>query len=309
MKKKLILLVSIPISLVILFFMLMHFGHEDVTRRPFVSKAQSSNNWNDVFKNPKEITLKTFKTGELDVQYSGLLNLKHDKAKKIQDKTVRIPVFAHVLKHNKFGSYLIDTGLDSNTQKKPNGNITGLLLPLYGNTGYQKKEQNIASILKDLKISLKGVFLSHLHGDHSSGALDLPSSISYYIGKGEVYLNYKYLYYCDFFKKDSKVFELDFTHIKKMPIVGKSIDFFGDGSLWAIYAPGHTDAFVAYLINGIEGPVLVLSDSCSLKKGFDMAIGPGSFSSNIAEGQKTLNKFITFKKKYPKVRLLYGHDK
>jgi hypothetical protein len=52
------------------------------------------------------------------------------------------------------------------------------------------------------------------------------------------------------FSGKSKLLSIDFSAAPTMAPLGPCVDLFGDGSFWAISAPGHTDDDIAYLING-----------------------------------------------------------
>ena len=312
LKKKIIISLTVFISIIILlgvsFFLFFTLSQVDVTRVPFPLKTNSAKTWEDVFNNPKSIIVETYTTGKLDVQYSGLINLKHKKAAQIKDRNLQIPVFAWLVRHKKFGDYLVDTGLDASYHTKPYGSMKGLLVPMFLGKATQEKGNDIASVLRNRNINLKGVFLTHLHFDHMAGIIDLPRNIQYVIGKGEILQNRTYLFYGDHFKNIDKVYEIDFTNTPKMSPLSHSVDIFGDGSLWAISAPGHTNAFTAYLVNSKDGPVLILSDSCSMKISLEKGIGPGTFSSDIEHGQKMLDAFIAFKRQFPKLKIKLGHE-
>jgi hypothetical protein len=62
------------------------------------------------------------------------------------------------------------------------------------------------------------------------------------------------------FSGKSKFSSIDFSLAPVMAPLGRSVDLFGDGSLWAISVPGHTDDDVAYLINSAT-PVLLTGDA------------------------------------------------
>ena len=62
---------------------------------------------------------------------------------------------------------MIDTGLDSTFQK--DGNIKGLLARNYIKASKQAKGQNIAAQLKRENKKIEGIYLTHLHGDHTAG--------------------------------------------------------------------------------------------------------------------------------------------
>jgi glyoxylase-like metal-dependent hydrolase (beta-lactamase superfamily II) len=101
--------------------------------------------------------------------------------------------------------------------------------------------------------------------------------------------------------------EIDFTEGIDLPPLGKAVDIFGDGSLWAISSSGHSAGHVIYLINGIERQVLFTGDACNDHFQFETGIGPGTHSSDLEGAQEVLEQIILFKERYPEVTLVYGH--
>ena len=102
--------------------------------------------------------------------------------------------------------------------------------------------------------------------------------------------------------------EIHFTTGIDLPPLGKAVDLFGDGSLWAISSSGHSAGHVILLINGIDDQVLFTGDACNDHYQFETGIGPGSYSSDLEGGQEVLERIILFKERYPEVKLAYGHD-
>jgi hypothetical protein len=63
-----------------------------------------------------------------------------------------------------------------------------------------------------------------------------------------------------------------------LPPFVKSVDIFGDGSLWAISSSGYSKGHGLYFINGMEDKILVTGDACNTEYQFDNGIGPGYLS-------------------------------
>ncbi|AOP36336.1 hypothetical protein A0128_20165 [Leptospira tipperaryensis] len=57
-----------------------------------------------------------------------------------------------------------------------------------------------------------------------------------------------------------------------MPILGKSYDLFGDGSVWILSAHRHTEGEIAVLLNTTSGAFLFTFDSSHLRAGFENEI-------------------------------------
>jgi N-acyl homoserine lactone hydrolase len=279
-------------------------------REKFGLPNQVKKSWDEILANPKDITLETIETGKLTFLKKFMLNLTHEKAINIKDEELSVPVYCHLIQHNVFGHYLVDTGLDHSFQNDVYGNIQGtrkeILWPL---KSYQKKGQDIASQLSIKDIYLKGVFLTHLHIDHAAGIQELSKDLPIVVGKEEPYYSFGKNLYQDHFKGVVRIYEIDITTVNNILPLGPCADIFGDGSFWAISTPGHTKGHLSYLVNGKEQVFLITGDACDLKQGFELCIGPGLGSFNIDLAQKSLEQLFIFAKNYPKIQIVCGHEK
>lgn len=61
--------------------------------------------WQSVFKKPAPIEIETLRTGTIISKVSGILNLTNKNAIKLKDITVKLPVLAHILHHEKYGYF------------------------------------------------------------------------------------------------------------------------------------------------------------------------------------------------------------
>lgn len=283
-------------------------------KEKFRIKKSNFNDWNEVFKNPGHIAVKSFVTGHVILNKRGTLNPDHPNAGEIKDELLKVPILAHWIHHSVYGDYLVDAGLDSSYYEDPFGKMKGIFaglfksLKLFGDAYIQKRNQDILYHIQKNSVNLKGVFLSHLHSDHIAGIRDLPKDIFYVVGMGEEYIDYKPFFYGDYFKGIEVLYEIDFCEAPKMPVLGPCADVFGDSSFWAIPTPGHTRGHISFLINGKKGSVLLATDACFIKLGFEKGIGPRDYTDDILMAQSSLNNLVKFKKFYPHVKILCGHE-
>ena len=283
-------------------------------RETFQVKKSDFKNWDEVFKNPRPITVKSFITGYVMINKRGALNPDHPKAGNIENELLKVPVLSHWIHHDKFGDYLVDAGLDKSYSLDPSGKMKGIFAFLFKRLNinleeyFQEKNQNIAYHVENNSLKLNGVFLSHLHSDHIAGVRELPKNIPYIIGKGEEFIEYKPFFYGDYFSGIKNLYEMDFSKGVKMPILGLCIDIFGDGSLWALQTPGHTKGHVSFLINSFDGPILLAADACFIKLGFEKEIGSSDYTDDILMAQSSLNNLVEFKKVYMRVKVICGHE-
>ena len=283
-------------------------------RKAFNFEKHDLKKWDEVFNNPQQITVKSFITGYVILNKRGALNPDHPKAGIIDDKLLEVPVLAHWIHHEKLGDYLIDTGLDNSYYTDPHGNMKGLLAKLFIKAKIfvdeykQAKNQNISHYIEENGIKLNGVFFTHLHCDHIAGTRELPKNIQYVVSKGEKYHDYKPLFYGDYLKGVETLYEIDFKDAEDMPILGKCVDIFGDGSLWAVSTPGHTKGHISFLINAKKGPILIAGDVCFIKSSFENGIGPSSYTEDVKINQESFDKILEFKKFHPQIEVICGHE-
>lgn len=278
-------------------------------RAPYALPSPAFENWQEVLAHPVNIRADVLKTGTLEISNHFFLNLKHPNARGIEKQKLRVPVYCYLIRHETFGAYLVDTGLDAAFQNNTHGSIRGPLKKLFWPLdSYQKPGQDIGSHLKKKKVSVKGVFITHLHADHIAGIRHLPKDIPFVVGKGEPVYSCGPLFSNDHLEGVETLHEIDFDRCKSYPPLGPCADIFGDGSFWGIHTPGHRKGHVSYFVNGKDAAILITGDACDIKKGFDHAVGPGFGSYNSRQAQETLERMIAFSKISPKIKVYFGHE-
>jgi len=277
-------------------------------RRSFSAPEASYHSWDEILSHPQPITIRTYSTGMMETTRSGIMNLEHEQAQDIRDEAIKIPVNVGIIQHQGFGAYLIDAGLDKSYVYNRHGTIRGLMVEGYLGKGSQEPGADIASVLKQESIPLQGVFLTHLHMDHTAGIVDLPRDIPYVAGENEPYAGFRFFMHSGHLTGIDALYEIDFDDGIDLPPLGKAVDVFGDGSLWAISSRGHSPGHVIFFVNGIDEQVLYTGDACNDHYQFETGIGPGTYSSDLEGGQEVLERIILFKERYPLVKLVYGHD-
>ena len=255
------------------------------------------------------IEVKQIHTGDLKVPLSNALNIEYPTCIGLEDKAVEVPIFAYLVHHEKYGNFLIDTGCDASFVNNPYGSIKGILVSKFVPKTTLKSENAIEEQLAEVKQSIKGVFFTHLHPDHTAGLKGLPDNLIYVAGMGEESVSYKFLLEIDHFKREDIINLLDFNSEKAfIHPIGTTIDIFGDKSLLAISTPGHTKGHVSYLVNTEKNPILIAGDACILNKSLETGAGPGTSSADTKLAQETFDKINDFIKKNPLVKVWPGHD-
>ena len=307
-KSKRILLAITVILISTSIFAIVVWQPSMIRRVSYPAPEPTYHGWEEILSNPQPITISTYATGIMETSRAAIMNLEHEEAEGIEDEVLEIPVNVGIIQHREFGTYLIDAGLDKSYVHSQHGTVTGLMVESYLGKGSQEPNTHIAAILDQESIQPKGVFLTHLHQDHTAGIVDLPKDIPYVAGKNEQYVNYRFFMQSDHLAGINELQKIDFTGAIDLPPLGKGVDVFGDGSLWAISSSGHSAGHMIFLINGIDEQILFTGDACNDHYQFETGIGPGYYSSDLEGGQEALERIILFKERHPEVKLVYGHD-
>lgn len=279
-----------------------------IRRVPFYAPQASYQNWDVILQNPQPATLDVYTTGINATNLSGIVNLEHENARGLADDVIRIPVLVGVVQHDLFGAHLIDAGLDASYADNPHGNIKGFIVDSFLAEGSQEPGQNIAAVLDREDIQIQTVWLTHLHPDHTAGIVDLPTDIPYVAGKGERYVNFRFIIQTEHLAGIDQLYEIDLSEGVDLPPFGKGVDLFGDGSFWAIDSSGHSKGHILFFINGIEEQILFTGDAINIGLQYEKSIGSGTYSSNLERSQEVVEQIIVFKELHPEVTLVFGHD-
>jgi glyoxylase-like metal-dependent hydrolase (beta-lactamase superfamily II) len=287
------------------------------TQRSALGTARPSAELVKLLDAPGPIELETVNSSDWSVNRSGLINLDHPTAKRagLEEGDEPIQIFFHVLRHPTRGTFLVDTGVETALRDAPEKSVVdpGGLVATVMHMERLKIQQPLGAWLAKEPKPVAGVFLTHLHLDHILGMPDLPAATPIYTGPGEA---------------GAKGFGNVFVRgITERALAGKpalsewafaqeksglfegAVDVFGDGSVWALWVPGHTPGSTAYLVRSTRGPVLLVGDACHTRWGWEHAVEPGSFTADAPRGVESLEQLKAFVSAHPNVEVRLGHQR
>jgi N-acyl homoserine lactone hydrolase len=216
----------------------------------------------------------------------GLLNLDHPASKEawFTNQLQPIRIFSFHLRHPEFGDYLIDTGVSNSFTANPREHGIGPILePMLGLEALSVSTTTQQYLEQENITQLNGVFLTYLHLDHISGLPDIPKNTPLYMGKNESSSKY----WMNIATQGAvNTLLSDFGALQEWK--ANVLDVFNDGSLFALYFPGHTAGSTAYLVNDIEAPILITGDVSHTRWGWENNVGPGQFSMDKQLDQMNL---------------------
>lgn len=259
------------------------------------------------------VRLRKVVAADWQVPLSGLLDLSHPRARAagLVDGPEPIKVFSWVVDHPHFGRWLIDSGIAASIAERPTDEFS-LPVRLAMDTAALDVHVTTASLLADPARPLRGVVLTHLHLDHIMGLPDLPEGVPVYAGPGET--SHRSLQHAAtrgttdrLLRKVAALEELQFSPDPGGRFEGV-LDLFGDGSVVALWVPGHTPGNLAFLIRARDGLHLLLGDASHTAWGWQQGVPPGSYSIDAARGMDSLQRLRDFARLLPDVRVHPGHQ-
>ncbi|MBS2026474.1 MAG: MBL fold metallo-hydrolase [Deltaproteobacteria bacterium] len=269
-----------------------------------------------VIDQPGPASVETVASADWQVTRAGLINLDNPKAKAagLKDGDEPIQIFFHVIRHPTKGTFLVDTGVETALRDHPDrAAIQGIVASVMH---LEKMKFNAPlgewlAAHKDVKPD--GVFFTHLHLDHVAGARDLPASTPIYVGPAEATSHA----FMNMFVQGNNdralegkpaLSELQFQPDPSGRFDGV-LDLFGDGSVWALWVPGHTSGSVAFVVRTPNGPVLLTGDACHTRWGWENDVEPGTFSDDQAQSRVSLEKLRQLAAEHPKMEVRLGHQR
>ena len=216
-------------------------------------------------------------------------------------------IYAYSLRHPRFGLYLVDAGISDALPSRLNPVMRyGLnqLSPTVDQTTAQWAAREGAP---------RGVFVTHLHFDHIGGLIDLPTATPVFVGPGEAEQRH---WTNTLLGNPANAILRGFGPLQVWRFQPDPsgafrgvLDVFGDGSVWALWTPGHSPGSTAYLVRTTEGPKLIAGDAVHTRLGWEQALPqaviPGFDADLSADSAARLKRFA---ERHPEVEVFLGHQ-
>jgi glyoxylase-like metal-dependent hydrolase (beta-lactamase superfamily II) len=263
---------------------------------------------------PGPLEVETVVSADWKVDRSGLINLEHPRAKEagLQDGLEDIQVYFHVVRHPTRGLFVVDTGVERALRDAPDRAAVRGLAARALKAEHLKVRTALGDFLASERAPLAGVLLTHLHLDHLLGMPDVPADVPVFLGPGET--------------EPRAVVNVLARGVTDRALAGKGalhtwafrpdpdgrfagvLDVFGDGSLWALWVPGHTPGSTAYVARTKDGPVLLAGDTCHTAWGWRNGVEPGAFTADHAKNAQALEALRALAAAHPALQVRLGHQ-
>lgn len=268
-----------------------------------------------VIDEPGPIEVQTVIGADWHVPLSGMINLDSPAAKaaKLEDREEPIHVFFHALRHPTQGLFMIDSGVEHALAHDRDAAAIGGLVASVAGLDELVVKIDTKSWLAQQAQPLSGVLLTHLHLDHIMGLPDVPHGTPIYTGPGEASASaFQNLFVQGTTNQEleghAPINEWQYSRDAAAGGIEAVLDVFGDGSLWALLLPGHTDGSTAYIARSPSGPVLFTGDVCHTAWGWRNAVEPGTFSQALPASRQSLLALLELARRHPTLDVRLGHQ-
>jgi glyoxylase-like metal-dependent hydrolase (beta-lactamase superfamily II) len=208
----------------------------------------------------------------------------------------------HVLRHPVHGTWIVDTGLPADSPAR--GIVKSVLKDVV-------VVETLHDVLARQPAPLAGVALTHMHIDHVFGLPDVPAGTPVHVGPDEQsprsFENFvlKGTIRRALEGHDALVaWSFGDAEVGGLP----AVDVFGDGSLIALYTPGHTPGSTSFLVNTTTGPVLLVGDTSHTRWGWENGVEPGTFTLDHEGNARSLAALKALVETWPDVDVFVGHE-
>jgi glyoxylase-like metal-dependent hydrolase (beta-lactamase superfamily II) len=284
------------------------------TRPADLGRAAASHEMLAVIPDPGTVEFESVKAADWAVARSGLINLDHPTARAagLEDGDEAIGIYFHVLRHPHFGTFIVDTGVESGFRDPDGNRRVSYLVESAMRTSDLEIHVTTREWLATESEPLSGVFLTHLHLDHVMGLPDVPPDTPVYAGPGEPsasqFLNLFSRGTIDRMLEDSgPIQEWSYAGDPDGRFTGV-VDIFGDASVWAIHSPGHSPGSTAYLVRTPEGSKLLVGDASHTRWGWENGVEPGTFSHDGPRSAESLVALRELAREFPEMDVYLGHQ-
>ena len=227
---------------------------------------------------------------------------------------MRIPVPVFLVEHPGVGPMLIDTGLHPSVAVDPKQSF-GRMLAYYYRGLKMNSEQAAPAQLRARSLDaadIKYVLMTHMHVDHASAISEFPDA-TFVLSKQEWealaggkptdgYVKRQYDYGFDY-----RTFDFDSPGTESFATFGRSFDLFGDGSVRAVFTPGHTLGHTSYVLRLRDREVLIACDAAYTQRTLDEDVLPYKMADEH-HFRRSLKEIQRYRERTPGALIIPGHD-
>jgi N-acyl homoserine lactone hydrolase len=227
---------------------------------------------------------------------------------------MRLPVPAFLVEHPGAGPMLIDTGLHPSVAVDPKQNFGRLLAFNYRGIKMNAEQAAPAQLrARGLEAAdIRFVLMTHMHVDHASAISEFPDA-TFLMSKqewevlddGKVtegYVKSQFDYGFDY-----RTFDFEATETESFASFGRSYDLFGDGSVRAVFTPGHTHGHTSFVLRLRDREALIAADAIYTARTLNESVLPHKMADEH-HFRRSLKEIQRYREQTPGALIVPGHD-
>ena len=231
---------------------------------------------------------------------------------------LQIPIVAFLLEHPEAGPVLVDTGMHPSVAVDPKQNLGRVGALAFGGIRMDA-EQAVTEQLRARGIEaadVRLVVMTHLHVDHASAMSEFPNATFVFSAREwEAAIeprSWQHGYRTRQFDHGFDYRTLDFEgpDADSYASFGRSFDLLGDGSIRALYTPGHTHGHMSVAVRvggGGPGEVLIAGDAIYTRHALETGHRPFRLEDGHLYG-RSLRELQIYVEQNPDALVIPGHD-
>jgi N-acyl homoserine lactone hydrolase len=231
-----------------------------------------------------------------------------------RDRWLTLPVPAFLVEHPGAGPVLIDTGFHPSVAARPQANLGRVATMLFKDVR-MTPDQAASAQLRARGIepaAVRVVVMTHLHVDHASAISEFPDatfvvSASEWAaasqgGQRDGYVRRQFDHGFDY-----RLLDFEGPDASSFSGFARSFDLFGDGSVRAVYTPGHSAGHMSVVLRTARGEVLVAGDAMFLHRTLERTHLPHrTVDDHLA--RRSLREIRQYATETPDALIVPGHD-
>jgi N-acyl homoserine lactone hydrolase len=231
-----------------------------------------------------------------------------------RNEWLKLPIEAFLVEHPGAGRLLIDTGLHPSVAANPRANL-GRLGTLAFKDLDMKPEQAVSAQLRSRGIEPKQiavVVMTHLHIDHASAVSEFPDSTfvvsaAEWAAASEQGPRHGYVKRQFDHGFDWRLLDFEGRDAESFSGFARSFDLFGDGSVRAVYTPGHSLGHMSVVVRTARGEVLLAGDAIYLRRNLADTHLPHRTEDDHLY-RRSLREIRQYATETPEALIVPGHD-
>jgi len=231
------------------------------------------------------------------------------------ERLIDVPVPCFLVEHPGAGHILVDTGFHASVAVKPSENLGRVALFTVFKEVLMEPEQSAAAQLRERGIQpaeVGVVVMTHLHNDHASAISEFPEATfvasraewdaATSEGQLQGYVRRQFDHAFDY-----RLLDFEGPDAGSFSGFARSFDLFGDGSVRAVYTPGHSAGHLSVVLRLERREVLLAGDAMYLRRTLDEMRAPHRTVDDHVF-MRSLREIRQYAKETPDALIVPGHD-